>query len=563
MRSRSLAALWSWRWLSKGFVAALAAFAVLSPASAAPPLAGAEGRVPARSTAGLSLTGDPLAPGYELTPSVLDFGDVLYDDTLERTFCIVNNGSVKIEILKPFSIVPAPGTVVNEFTYVRIRRPATCGGTSTQDRALPETLEPGELLEVTMRADPANRVGTMQAALTVTSNLGANPTRTLILRANSITGAFTVTPSSLLDFGNVDVQGPHVSQTITITNTSGGTLYLTSFARSDDPNFDFDFEIMLPGNTTLQPDGSVSIPVTYKPSIAAPPDSERLVRLNYLIGGIVNGPVWGTITIRGRGIDRKLSVEPPPMFPDTFRNPGALAPVRAVTVRNLGEATLKVSAVTISDAAWQVVDATPVDIAKGASHDFLVRFAPTAVGSTQAELVIMNDDNDRPMASVALVGTGINRNVQFGPEGAQEINLGYTGVGVPITTDDALVVTSKDPENTFQIRAIEFDQASQFQIKGLAPGLELPPMAERAFGVTFTAQKVGTFSVKARLYLDTDPEAQQEVTLTGNAVFVDAHGGGGCAASGARGPAGSALLVLAALLGLRRSGPKLRRQRRQ
>ena len=46
-----------------------------------------------------------------------------------------------------------------------------------------------------------------------------------------------------------------------------------------------------------------------------------------------------------------------------------------------------------------------------------------------------------------------------------------------------------------------------------------------------------------------NPEIQ-DVTLIGVAVFVAARGGGDCAAGGSRSPAGGAVIVLAALLGL-------------
>src|SRR5262249_2719103 len=65
------------------------------------------------------------------------------------------------------------------------------------------------------------------------------------------------------------------------------------------------------------------------------------------------------------------------------------------------------------------------------------------------------------------------------------------------------------------------------------------------------ARGSGPFTTKARLYLDTDPVAQHEVAIQGVAVFVDAHGGGGCATGGA-GSAGGVALALGAMLGLRR-----------
>ncbi|HWO22962.1 MAG TPA: choice-of-anchor D domain-containing protein [Kofleriaceae bacterium] len=514
-----------------------------------------------QTTAVLQLSGTPRTASYDLSTMMIDFGNLRFDATLDRTFCILNTGQLSITITNPLDIVPAMGTVAGEFSVVRIRKPATCGGSSTTNLTLPQTLAVAELLEVTVRADPANRAGMMQATLTVNSSLTMNPTRTLTLKANSTTGAFTLSPAPMIDFGAVDVQGAPVSSSFTITNTGDGPLDLTSFARTADP----EFTITLPPNTTLQPTQSVNIPVTYKPVLASPAGSEERVNVTHAIAGDIDGPASQTLVLQGRGIDRVLNFAATPTFPPTFRNPGADAPVRTVTIKNLGEAPLKVSAAMIGDVsgAWQLVNAptTTLTLGKDATQDFMVRFAPMAAGPSQAKLVITNDDSDRPMASVDLVGTGVNRNVQLGSGGPQGINLGFTGVGVPVTIAGALVVTSMDMmNNTFTIRDIELDQDSPFQLEGFTPGLELAPGAERTFGITFTSPREGMFTAKARLYLDEDPLVQQEVTLTGTAVFVDAHGGGGCAAGGSRGAAGTAGLVLAALLGLRRRRPAPRRK---
>ena len=518
---------------------ALIAIAIASLAHAAPP-----------ASAVLSISDPLLTADYELSTATLDFGDLSFDATPSRTFCIRNTGQVTIQIQGSLSIVPAAGTTMGEFSIAQIRRPATCEGTGTTDVTLPETLDPGQLLQVTVRANPANRTGLMLATLTVNSDLAMNPKRTLALRANSTSNIPALTPGSLIDFGAVDVQGEAASQILTITNTGSAPLSLTNFQRSAAPEFTF----TLPGYTLLLSNQTVNIQVTYKPVVASPPGSEETVLLTHDIAGSLTVPTSQAIILRGRGIDRELSLAATPTFPETFRSPGDLAPVRAVTVQNLGEATLKVSAVMLGggDAgSWQLVDAAPAAIPSGTSHDFRVRFAPLVAGLSKARLVLTNDDDKRPMASIALAGVGIDRPVRFASE---TIHVGYTWIGVPVTIDGALVVASTDPTHTFQIRAIELDQDSPFAIEGLSPDLDLPPLSERKLSVAFTPGRDGVFTAKARLYLDMDPLVHQEITIEGTAVFVDAHGGGGCAASGSdtRGAAGGIVLALAALLGRRR-----------
>jgi outer membrane protein OmpA-like peptidoglycan-associated protein len=510
------------------------------------------GTTPTTTTAVLSLTSTVLSAGYTLTTNTLDFGNLRYDATLDKTFCIVNNSQATLQIVTPLAITPAAGTVTNEFSVVHIRRQTTCGGNNTTDVSLPQTLTAGQILEITVRADPANRAGMMQATLTVNSDLPANPTRTLTLLGNSTTGMFSLTPGALVDFGPVDVQATTpATKTITITNTGDGALDLSGFTRTANAHFTF----TLPGTTTLQPTQSLSIVVTYKPTVAAPAGSEESITISHAIGGDVDGPTSQTIAIRGRGIDRKLDLAATPTFPDTFKNPGDQAPIRTARIQNLGEATLQLKAVMVTNDTdvWQLVNPDPVDLPYNGTYEFQIRFVPKVAGPAPAAKLQITHDDDmyvmKPIVSINLTGNGLDRGVVFG-SGA--IHLGYTGVGVPVTIDGALIVANGDPKNTFTVRDIALDEGSPFTIEGLSPNLELTPLAEQRFAVTFTPTAEGQFSATARLYLDMDPQAQREITIDGTAVFVDAHGGGGCAAGGSGGPAGGSVLALAALAGLRR-----------
>jgi len=234
------------------------------------------------------------------------------------------------------------------------------------------------------------------------------------------------------------------------------------------------------------------------------------------------------------------------MFPNTFRNPGGQAPVRALWIRNLDEAPLSLTAVIMTDDTdvWQLVDPSPIELAQGMSHEIRVRFSPKQVGAAPAaKLQVVHDDDMRLMASVDLIGRGLNR-VMFTSD---TIRIGYTSVGVPVTVDDALIVANMETQNMFMIRSIELDPGSPFTIEGQTSGIELPAHDERRFAVTFTPEAVGSFTAKVRLYLDMDPDPQHEIEIEGTAVFVDAHGGGGCAAGDTAGSKLGAVLVLVTL----------------
>jgi hypothetical protein len=261
------------------------------------------------------------------------------------------------------------------------------------------------------------------------------------------------------------------------------------------------------------------------------------------------------ITIQGHGIDRHLAVDTP-TFPPAFRNPGDAAPVRAVTVHNNGDALLKVTAVTISgQPVWQLVDASPVDIPGRTSHDFMVKFSPSEFGpAPPGQLTLMSNDNQNLTKIVTLTGTVAKRDVLFGPEPdpTQFIDLGFGGVQGRITAADVLAVTNLDPNVAFTIHAIQLSGDPGFHVEAAPADIALPAAMAKHFTISFVPTAVGDFHATATLLLDQDPVSTADVQITGHAVSIDVHGGGGCTAGLGIG-GGAVLLVLAAgLAGTRR-----------
>jgi outer membrane protein OmpA-like peptidoglycan-associated protein len=509
----------------------------------------------------LALDGDGLASGFDVTPAVLAFGEVRFDATATRTFCIHNTSEAALAI-QQITITPEPGTATGEFVRTDIIR-RTCGTPGGTAQTLPASLAPGGQLEVTVVADPADRTGAMAATLAVISDLPVNPARTITLAATATSAALALQPGSTLDFGERDVQGPSTSLDIIITNTGDAPLELTGFAR-DDAGANSHFTLTLPPDTILAPAASLTIPVTYAPTVATAP-AEQIV-LAHQVGGVLGGPSSQAIVIRGIGIDRTIQLVADPEFPPTFRNPGvAGAPVRPVTVRNTGRAVLRVSAVMLAEAdpqVWTIVNPQPIDIPGEASHDFLVRFAPAEVGLASAVLVVSSDDAASPMAQVTFTGTGIDRRVGFG---APLVDIGYTAANIPLTIADVIEVASIE-DTGFTISRIEIGEPDAaclgaaigapgvFAIPDATTGIELPSRGTRRFGLTFSPTEQGVFVASASLFVDPDPLPQARVCLRGTALFVDARGGGGCQAGGEVGWGALAVVVIGVLGWRRRRG---------
>lgn len=502
---------------------------------------GSWGTAPTATSAVLQLTGTRVTTGYTVSTATIAFGDFRYDTTPTRTFCITNTGQQTVTIQSPITFEPTGGTASNEFAVAGVLKQATCG-TGGSTVTLPQSLATGEILQVTVRAQPANRTGPLTGNFKITSDLPANPDRFVAVSANSTSAMLAMVPGSTVNFGNVDIQGAPQQITVRIRNTGQAPMDVGSFTRT--PNAAFTFA--LPTAQTIAPNAEATFVVTYTPTVALA--SDETVTITHSLAGDIALPNTGMIVLRGHPIDRDLTIVGLPLFPETFRNPGTQGPVRTVSVKNTGTAPLQISSVTSTmPDVWKVLDADAVAIPPDATMDIRVRFEPTTPGRADARLLIVNDDDDDgppitpKTTEVDLSGNCVDRRVSFNPT---SINVGYVEIGETITLTDILHVRSMDEANAFTITRIGVDGGDgAFTIPG-AENVRLDRIAmERTFDVTFTPTTAGEITARAQLFLDEDPVHQSEIELTGTAVFVDARGGGGCSTGSGSG-LGAIVLVL-------------------
>ena len=342
----------------------------------------------------------------------------------------------------------------------------------------------------------------------------------LLASARVALASAQVAPTAL-DFGPVDVRGLAVTRTITLTNTTGSGIDLGTATLAGAPAFTF----TPPPAIHLPAGQSVSATVTYKPT-AEHVDSATVTFVILNQASIVVG-------VQGHGIDRHLVASAPASIA-TFR----AAPLDvAVTIANAGEANLAITSVALTgDPVWQLVDGDPVDVPGGTSYALHVRFTPVDVGA--APLATLSLASNAGSASVQLVGEGLARDVTLGPD----LDLGYVGIGDALEGDVA--IENLDAAHAFAVARVASSDASFV----LAPPAQLAAGATAPLHVTFRADVPGEYATTATLFLDEDPAATDSVTIHAHAVYLDAHGGGGCSAGGDAGLG----LVLVVLLVMRR-----------
>jgi hypothetical protein len=499
------------------------------------------------TTATTTLAGQTVS--LSLSTNTIAFGDFRFDTTpqLKQTFRIMNLGSAPVPI-ESVNLTIDPGTDPAELPHT-----ITLGASTV---TLPSSIPAGQQFDVTVTANPTNRTGLLGGKLVVHSSLVGLVDQTVTVTGNATAAAISAT--SMVDFSAVDIDlaattPPKMMARIMNTGTANLDVSGVTIMSTSGTSGAFTFTNPLPTTvTSLAPNSTLVFEVTYKPTVerGAQDSMPDKIVLAATLTGALNGPAMQTITIQGRGIDRHLAIQASPTFPPTFRNPGDNAPIRAVTVHNNGEALLQITAVMVTgEPVWQVVDASPVDLPGGTSHDFMVKFSPTDVGpAPPGQLTLMSNDSLNQGKMVELTGTGVKRDVVFGPD---TIELGFTGVGGRISAD-LLAVTNQDPDVAFTVHAIQLSGDPAFHLDDAPADVALPASSTKTFAIAFQPPAVGDFHTTATLYLDQDPVEQTTIQITGHAVSIDVHGGGGCTAGRGLG-GGAVLLVLAAgLAGTRR-----------
>jgi uncharacterized protein (TIGR03382 family) len=493
----------------------------------------------------VALSGDGTT-GLEISPSPIAFGDVRVGTAVTQLITVTNSGQATLAVYQA-QVEGAAGFTVVGFTQrnlnpdqsmqFSVRAQLTAMGAATGT------------LRVRARVQPGNDEVAVAASVTATG---------VVPEVNISTGDSAPT-DAVLDFGGVDIDQDAVTQTVTISNTGTGAFALTSCALTRPAAFRLS-AVPNQCNRPVLPGTSVNVDVVFEPTAeqAFPVDGPTTPGSLLTIATDLT-PI--SIALTGIGVDRHIAVSPLTVsFGAVYRDP--TAPVtREITVTNTIDrddglqvgAPLRLSMVMPDDPAFTIVSMSDPDmsIAPGQSSTIVVGFAPPTAGAFSGDLVIMNDDDEAPIARVALDGTGIVRGVAV----PMSIDVGAIAVGVPLQLSALarqleLVNGSGDGYvvRDIAIRPLSGGEVGSFRLVGFAPGTALPAGGRLLVDLEIAVDQPGPFELAVDIFLDGDDEALGVAAETmvpvirGTAVEVEFHGGG-CSAGGDDG-AGAIVVVL-------------------
>jgi hypothetical protein len=303
--------------------------------------------------------------------------------------------------------------------------------------------------------------------------------------------------------------------------------------------------------------GTANIVVSFKPSAEGDLFTNLDINLN---GGMSNGVA---MLLTGHGIDKHLGPLTDLEFPDTFRHPGDKATEMAIPITNTGEYELSVDDITVNGGTiWSLSDAfSPFTVAPGDTVDVKVKFTPEDEGKAPMGMVTVKTNDVRPETgtqTINLIGNGKLRNVDLVPG---SIDVGETFAGIPTRLSvtrpgDILTVVNSDLD-TFNVRDIQISGGDEdlFHIVNLDgsefSAIDIEPGSSQTFDIVFSPTVPGEFTSSVVLYLDDDQDVQKTIPITGRAVYVSAHGSGGCSV-GSEGSGGFVVICVAGVFIVRR-----------
>ncbi|ESP88849.1 beta strand repeat-containing protein [Candidatus Halobonum tyrrellensis] len=289
----------------------------------------------------------------------LSFGEVSVGGTASEAVTVANDGNVPLSV-----------------TNTTVTGPNASAFTVTDE---PDTVAAGGTGTVTVEFAPTG-AGEHEATLTVEHGGDGSPTTVQL----SGTGAGTAelsAPASLA-FGTVSV-GETAARNVTVENVGTGPLSLTAVTASEA------FAVVGDPTGSLAPGEARAVTVEWTPA-ARSNGSAGTLTLDHDGAG---SPA--TVELSGRAVAGNVSLS----AAETARANVTLGSnvTYDVTVRNTGDAAVRVSGVTLADAApGYAVSNASFDLAPGAERTLAVEFAPEATGERGATVRVSHDATPSP-----------------------------------------------------------------------------------------------------------------------------------------------------------------------
>lgn len=322
-------------------------------------------------------------------------------------------------------------------------------------------------------------------------------------------------PASPIDFPDVATGTSSAPISITVTNSGGAPLHISSVTIIGTNPTDFGIASNTCTAAAIAVNATCTVGVTFAPSGTG----ERLANLQFTDDASSSPQI---LALSGNGLapgTPGVTVVPssPIMLPSTTQ--GATKPPVIVTVTNSGSATLNITGVTItganaSDFALASNTCTGA-VAANATCTIGIAFTPSAVGMRQANLQLADNAPASPQ-TFALSGTGVSSTPT-----APAVVISPTSVAVAGTQGTASnstnIVISNSGTAPLHISGVVFGGANVSEFVNPSNpciGTPIAPNTSCSISVTFAPLALGTRTETVTI-TDDAPNSPQSFTVNG------------------------------------------------
>ncbi|MCA9552004.1 MAG: choice-of-anchor D domain-containing protein [Myxococcales bacterium] len=466
------------------------------------------------------------------TQEEVDFRDVQVGIEMPYELVVKNVGDGSFSIT---GIEAGDGMCASDYEF---KIDGSCEAQTLADKSINLPAQTARTLRVTFQPFTAME-NPVEASIRLLTNIkddaGSNITFTVRLIGRGVTSGIEVVPNPV-DFGKVLV-GSSRTLEVQVYNRLGVAVDLTTRLGSNGKPEIVNqgglgrFELLeptpdaarngslLPADTLLEPDASITVRLRYVPDVAA---EGREDRGRWTIANCDSSLCDLDVTLLGRGTNAAIECDPPAVDFGQV-NPGVTSTQRTTCTNAASEAVtvLGWSMGVASAPEYSVVpyNGQVTNLGPGESFDVEVQFAPTAasIGTDPTGAVVVRGRNpiagrDLDELRVELLGEAGGPDIQVTPE---SLNFGRVAIG---TSSKRRILVENTGYNDLEITDINSDTGGTGAYAADRDAFVVRPGQSQVVEVTYTPTVEGEVTSTLLISSNDSDEGSYTVTLVGQGV---------------------------------------------
>jgi N,N-dimethylformamidase beta subunit-like protein/ASPM-SPD-2-Hydin domain-containing protein/centrosomal CEP192-like protein/HYDIN/CFA65/VesB family protein len=438
-------------------------------------------------------------PGVGFTPTSVSFGNQAVGTTsAAQTVTVKNTGIASLHVTS----ASLTGTNAADFAITA----NTCNGA---------TVAPNATCTISVTFTPG-AAGSRTAALSVSDDAPASP-QSAPLTGTGATSGVSFNPTSV-NFGNQTVSTTSAAQTITVTNSGGASLHVTSVTVTGTNAGDFAKSADTCTGQAIAANATCTVSLTFTPGATG----ARSASLSFA-DDAPSSPQTVALTGTGAAAAPVVSFNPTSLSYGN-QNVGTTSAAKSVTVTNTGTAALHVTIVALAgantgDFTISADTCTGASVAVNATCSVSVTFTPGATGTRSASLTFTDDAGGSPQ-TVALSGTGVAAGISFNPS---SLSFGNQGTGTTSAAQTVTVTNSGGASLHVTSVTLTGTNAGDFaKSADTCTGQAIAAGATCTVSVTFKPTATGARTASLA-FADDAPSSPQTVALSGTGIQIGVY----------------------------------------